>query len=96
MWHVHEPPFDYYRFTKYGLEYILRKNGFSKIEIKENTGFWQTIVLKINYYSTKIAIGPLKILLIPFWFVSQVIAPYLDKINPHPSETASYTIVAIK
>ena len=28
MWHVHEAPHDYYRYTRYGLEYLLKKNRF--------------------------------------------------------------------
>ncbi|HTB33100.1 MAG TPA: class I SAM-dependent methyltransferase, partial [Bacteroidia bacterium] len=32
-WHLHEEPYDYFRFTKYGFKYILEKNGFSVAEI---------------------------------------------------------------
>ena len=39
MWHVHEEPHDYFRYTRYGLEYLLKKTGFIDIEIKENTGY---------------------------------------------------------
>jgi len=56
MWHVHEAPYDYFRYTRYGLEYLLNKNGFVHIEIKENTGFWQTFVLKFNFWINMIII----------------------------------------
>ena len=31
---THQPPYDYYRYTHYGLEYLLGKAGFSQIEVK--------------------------------------------------------------
>ena len=95
-WHVHEEPHDYYRFTRHGINYLLKKNGFEKIIIEENTGFWQMWILKINYHTQRFSRGILKYLFIPFWFFGQIIAPGLDKIDKHPQETASYTVVATK
>jgi len=96
MWHVHESPHDYYRYTRYGLEYLLKKNKFVAVEIRENTGFWQMWVLKFNYHSHQFARGPLKFFLTPIWWLSQWAAPWLDKYNQNPLETASYTVVAKK
>ncbi|MDM8553302.1 class I SAM-dependent methyltransferase [Desulfococcaceae bacterium HSG7] len=96
MWHVHESPYDYFRYTRYGLEYILKKVGFVNIEIKENTGFWQTFVLKFNYHTTRFSFGFLRYLWVPVWWIGQVIAPILDKYDNHPEECASYTVLAEK
>ena len=96
MWHVHEAPRDYYRYTRYGLEYLLKKLGFHKIDIKENSGFWQMWILKFNYHTTRFARGPLKFFWIPIWWLGQMIAPILDKYDKHPEECASYTVVARK
>jgi len=96
MWHVHEEPYDYFRFTRYGLEYLLKKVGFVDIYIKENTGFWQTWILKFNYHSTRYARGPLKYLFILIWLIAQVIAPFLDRYDFNPRECASYTVIAQK
>lgn len=95
-WHVHEEPHDYYRYTRYGINYLLKKNGFDRIIIEENTGFWQMWVLKLNYHTTRYAKGILKYLLIPFWYFGQLLAPRLDNIDNHPQETLSYTIIAKK
>lgn len=94
MWHVHEEPNDYFRYTRYGLEYLLKKNGFVDIEIKENTGFWQMWVLKFNYHTLRFARGPLKYFWLPIWWLGQTISPFLDKYDKHPQETASYTVLA--
>lgn len=96
MWHVHEEPCDYFRYTRHGLKYLLDKAGFQDIVITENTGFWQMWVLKFNYHTTRFARGPLKLIWIPIWWVGQTISPLLDKFDKHPQETASYTVCARK
>jgi len=96
MWHVHEEPYDYFRYTRYGLEYLLKKNGFVDIRIKENTGFWQMWVLKFNYHTVRFASGVLKFFFIPIWFLGQFISQILDNYIKHPQETASYTVLARK
>jgi len=37
-WCLHYEPNDYYRFTKYGLKYLLEKNGFKLIKVKRVGG----------------------------------------------------------
>ena len=96
MWWVHEAPYDYYRYTRYGLEYLLKKNAFSDIQIKENTGFWQMWVLKFNYHTQRFALGPLKYFWIPIWWLGQAVSPIIDKYDKNPEETASYTVIAVK
>ncbi|HSV88272.1 MAG TPA: class I SAM-dependent methyltransferase [Bacteroidales bacterium] len=39
-WHIHEAPHDYYRFTKFGFQYILENAGFEIVEINPNGGKW--------------------------------------------------------
>lgn len=96
MWHVHEEPHDYFRYTKYGLEYLLNKSGFVDIEIKENTGFWQMWILKFNYHTLRFAPGFLRYFWIPIWWIGQIISPILDKYDKHPQETGSYTVLGKK
>lgn len=96
MWHVHEAPHDYYRFTRHGLEYLLTKAGFTEIDIREYAGFWQTWVLKFNYHSMRYARGVLAYLWAPVWLIGQWLAPRLDRIDPHPQEATGYVVSAIK
>ncbi|HUF12926.1 MAG TPA: class I SAM-dependent methyltransferase [Longimicrobiales bacterium] len=94
MWGVHEAPHDYYRFTRHGLEHLLARAGFGSVEVRENTGFWQTWVLKFNYHTQRWLSGRLGLLLAPLWWLGQRVAPALDRWDPHPEETASYTVIA--
>lgn len=96
MWHVHEAPHDYYRYTRYGLLHLLEKSGFKKIKIIENTGFWQMWILKFNYHTTRFARGITRFLWIPIWWIGQTIAPFLDRYDFDPQETGSYSVVASK
>ena len=42
IWHLHEEPRDFYRYSKYGIKYLFEKAGFEMIEIKALSGFWVT------------------------------------------------------
>lgn len=39
-WPLHEEPYDFFRFTKYGFKHILEKAGFTVVEVKSNGGKW--------------------------------------------------------
>ncbi|HEY8929510.1 MAG TPA: class I SAM-dependent methyltransferase [Mucilaginibacter sp.] len=39
-WPLHEEPYDFFRFTKHGLTYLLKNAGFRVIEIHSNGGKW--------------------------------------------------------
>ncbi len=42
-WEHHEVPYDFFRFTKHGLEYLLQERGFETIYIKPNGGKWALV-----------------------------------------------------
>lgn len=42
IWHLHEEPRDFYRYTKHGLAHLLQKAGFEVVEITPMSGFWVT------------------------------------------------------
>ncbi len=103
QWWVHEAPDDYFRYTIHGLRYMFEKAGFSDIQITPSSGFFSMWVLKSNYFSTRLIRGPrplrlaLRALMLPVWFVSQWLAPHLDRLDGRPElETAGYTVVARK
>jgi SAM-dependent methyltransferase len=39
-WPLHEEPYDFFRFTKYGFTHLIEKSGFQMISIKSNGGKW--------------------------------------------------------
>lgn len=103
QWWVHEAPYDYYRYTPYGLEYMFEKAGFNNIIVEPSSGFFTMWILKFIYFSCRFIRGPkpmrwvIKGMLVPFWFIAQVIAPYLDKLDRNwILETSGYYVIARK
>jgi SAM-dependent methyltransferase len=103
MWWIHEAPHDYYRYTSFGLKHLLQKAGFSEVEIIPTSGFFTTIFIKMNYFSvnflkgSKFKVNLLRTLFRPFWFLSQKLAPYLDKYDKDwNKECQSYFVIAKK
>ncbi len=98
MWQIHEEPHDYFRYTRYGLDYLLKKNGFTDIQIKEETGFWQMWLLRFNYHTASFACGYFRYFWYVVWWLTQVIAPVMDKIDPNSGgiHTAIYSVQARK
>jgi ubiquinone/menaquinone biosynthesis C-methylase UbiE len=58
IWHLHEEPRDFYRFSKYGLTYLFEKAGFEILELFPVMGFWgtssQLLVYKLYQYNRSI------------------------------------------
>lgn len=102
MWWVHEAPYDYYRYTRYGLHYLFEKAGFVDVHIYPQTGFWTMWTLKFNYQTTRLIRGPwpirmtMAVLLRGLWALDQRIAPWLDKHWKCEAETAGYIVMAKK
>ncbi|WP_109124904.1 class I SAM-dependent methyltransferase [Dyella sp. C11] len=102
QWWLHEAPWDYQRFTRFGLEHHLRKAGFTDIDIKNTSGFWSMWLLKLNYQLHRLIRGPracrivIRSILVPIWLANQMIATWADRIWPEDRETAGYFVTARK
>lgn len=62
---LHDIPNDYYRYTKYGLQYLLR--DFNNVEVAEEASTIETIAVllqRIGFQCTTMGLRPLKF----FWF----------------------------
>jgi SAM-dependent methyltransferase len=60
IWHLHEEPRDFYRFSKYGLRFLFEKAGFGVIEIRALSGFFVTFSTLLSYYISRLNHGPLR------------------------------------
>lgn len=103
MWHIHEEPYDFFRFTEYGLRHIFNKAGFKNITIEASSGFWVNWFVKLNYQLTRVIGGNsnkkkiLRFFLKIFINKNQKFAKFLDKKWPKTEkETQGYWVVAIK
>jgi SAM-dependent methyltransferase len=103
QWWVHERPYDFFRYTPYGLTYIFEKAGFVDVVVEPEAGFFTMWVLKLNYFSLRFIRGPkpmrglIKAGLLPFWYIGQTLAPPLDKLDRNWAlETTGYFVTARK
>lgn len=102
QWWVHEEPWDYYRYTRHGLRYVLQRAGFVDVEVQPTTGFWSMWFLKLNYQTLRLVGGPrplrfvARAILVPFWWGNQQFARALDAFWREDRETAGYFVTAVK
>lgn len=99
LWHVHAPPWDYYRFTNFGLRHVFEKAGFDIIEIKALSGFWVTMAQLFIYYLGRAdrfrlikVLRVVTLLSLPI----QAIALLLDRLDKAEDWTWMYLVVARK
>jgi len=103
QWWIHEAPYDFFRYTPYGLKYMFEKAGFQNIEVEPSTGFFSMWFVKMNYFSLRLIKGPRlfrgikKAIFLPFWYIGQTISPTLDKLDKNwAAESQGYFVVAKK
>ena len=103
QWWIHEAPYDFFRYTPYGLNYMLEKSGFTDIVVEAQSGFFTTWVMKFNYFTRRFVRGPKIIraciiaILLPIWWLGQVLAPFLDNLDRNWAlEASGYYVTARK
>lgn len=98
IWHLHEEPRDFFRYSKYGLDYLFGKAGFAVLENEALCGFWGTFGQMFVYNLYRLNVRPIK------WFgiidiigiAIQASAYVLDRIDRTERWTSLYMIVARK
>ncbi|HTA26939.1 MAG TPA: class I SAM-dependent methyltransferase [Bacteroidia bacterium] len=90
-WHLHEEPYDFFRFTKHGFKYILEKNGFNVMEILSNGGKWALMGQVIIHTMPARLVG-----LRLYRIMVNRIFSYLDKKYFNDFNTMNYVVVGKK
>jgi len=103
-WGVHQPPHDYFRFTNYGLSYLLKKAGFTEISITPSCGYFGylanrlTVVPKILFWQlrnkwVRILLFPLEIVsYFLFVVLFPVILNAIDFLDHKQDYTLNYLV----
>ena len=102
-WHLHEEPYDFFRFTKYGFKYIFEKAGFEMVEVNSNGGMWATTGQSMIHSFMKSKSKNLFIRgscflfykLRVYWFINSLFS-WLDKVDYNTVNTMNYVIVGKK
>lgn len=90
-WHLHEEPFDFYRFTIYGFRYMLERSGFDIIEIIPCGGKWAFcgLVTVHTIEGTWLFRRPV------VWLINRFFS-WMDDRNKEYRNTSNYVVIAQK
>ena len=47
-WRLHEQPYDFYRYTRFGIQHLLEQSGLRVVNIKAEGGVWATVGQIVN------------------------------------------------
>src|ERR1700751_411239 len=86
-WPLHVEPHDFFRFTKYGFEQLLRDAGFSEWQIREDGGDWAQLMPSVSLRLNSRA-------LIPLMCVVNLVGACLDAALISKKSPANYTVMA--
>lgn len=98
VWHMHEEPRDFFRFTEYGLRYLFKKYGAWEIYFLEPTlGYWGTITQILNYRIVRL-FAKLRVSRLHFFMTLplQLIGLFFERLDPNFSVCAGYCVMARK
>ena len=94
-WEEHQQPHDYYRYTRYGLEYLFQQAGFSMIEIQPVGGFFRLLARRLLNV-LQFFPGPLMLLAAIFFVPPALLLPMLDPLDRRRNFTLGYICIARK
>ncbi|MBZ5729427.1 MAG: class I SAM-dependent methyltransferase [Acidobacteriia bacterium] len=98
-WEVHQAPHDYYRYTRYGLAYLLEKAGLEVCEVRAAGGYFRLLARRLLNGLQFFAGGwrwllflPAAVLLVP----PALVLPLLDFLDRDRNFTVGYICTARK
>jgi SAM-dependent methyltransferase len=99
QWEVHQAPHDYFRYTHFGLQYLLEKAGLEIIEMRAVGGYFRLLARRmlngLQFFTGGmrwLGFVPAAVLLVP----PALILPLLDGLDRERNFTAGYICTARK
>jgi SAM-dependent methyltransferase len=100
MWQEHEEPFDFSRFTSFGMTELLNQNGFNIVSIEKDVGALESLAVVLNVYIAYNLIPPIpglgSLIALLVGFPLQTSAWLLQKILPDRKQLYLNLIVRAK
>lgn len=102
MWHLHEIPNDYFRYTRYGLEHLAKRAGFTVVDIRPISGFWHRAGLVFSYRLSQLFGGNAQDLMVTKYVIRAMIAAsnltfcLVGRLWPRPYDPINNLLIAKK
>lgn len=106
LWHQHQKPHDYFRYTSFGLRYLLERAGFEVLELRPMGGYFWSLSLQLQMISlwlfprnqstlVRALLLPIKALVqIVFLIALPLLLYYLDPLDRQKDQTMAWTGIA--
>jgi SAM-dependent methyltransferase len=95
---LHDPPHDYFRFTRFGASFLLERAGFEVVELVPIGGLWARVGLSTIAVLNRLNRGPTRVLTeLPvrvLYVVLQLLFELLDRMFFDPCEVLSHLAIA--
>jgi SAM-dependent methyltransferase len=94
-WEEHQQPHDYFRYTRYGLRYLLDRAGFHDIHVEPVGGFFRLLSRRL-LNALQFFPGPLALIAAIFFAPPALLLPLLDPLDKKRNFTLGYICSARK
>jgi SAM-dependent methyltransferase len=94
-WEEHQQPHDYYRYTRYGLQYLMERAGFVEIQVQPVGGFFRLLSRRL-LNALQFFPGVWMFLAAVFFAPPALVLPLLDPLDRHRNFTLGYICCARK
>lgn len=94
-WEVHQSPHDYFRYTRHGVEYLLREAGFEEFTITPVGGYFRLMSRRV-FNGLQFFPGPLMLLAALFLAPPALVLPWFDSLDRERNFTLGYICIARK
>lgn len=93
IWNVHEQPYDFFRYTEYGLAHLFKKAGLEIVEIRPMAGYFVTAAARFCYFLAHFDRWGGSIIIRPLYLIVQSLGWLLDRLYCDRTETWNYLAV---
>ncbi len=95
QWEEHQPPHDYYRFTRYGLQYLLHQAGLAEASIRPVGGFFRLLSRRL-FNALQFFPGLWMLVAALFFVPPALLLPLLEPLDRRRNFTLGYICSARK
>jgi SAM-dependent methyltransferase len=94
-WEEHQQPHDFYRYTRYGLEYLMRQAGLADISIRPVGGFFRLLARRL-LNALQFFPGPFMLVAALFFVPPALVLPLFEPLDRRRNFTLGYICSARK